>query len=459
MSTLTVAQARTIAGAAGFTGTALDVIVAIAQAESGLVTDARNQAGNTPPSTDRGILQVNSYWHPEVSDACCDDPACAFAAGYTLSAQGTDFTPWSTFGNGAYRRFLPMEDVLAPDAATMKEFFTYHGDCGQLATLAGLHTRNPLRWPLNGATLNAITDQQIAAGYADASLSGGQNIYSIARWLREHENVPCTVVGWDTSLNSGGAVFSVDGVHNALKAQISMNPDGTHFWKRPVVIEVSTTGAGLIEDEHNVQFHFIGVGGVQLPDGGWYRWDGDAVSYNDPNGGLMPLILTSWSEIANATPIAWLVVELDAVAGGAPVGWTMAGNVAHDNATPPHTVGTGLAQFLIAANAPDGRVSETHYDGTSGSVFVDLVDGRIACWRRVGGATWDKGGDVVNDQRAAVANALAARDAAVKAQGELQAALTAAQQQLADALAKGMTPAAADALAVMQGLKKALGEV
>ena len=106
MSTITVAQAYGYASAAGFTGNALNIVVAIAQAESGLVTDARNTAGNTPPSTDRGILQINSYWHPEYTDACCDDPACAFKAGYTISKEGTDFSPWSTYTSGAYLKYM-----------------------------------------------------------------------------------------------------------------------------------------------------------------------------------------------------------------------------------------------------------------------------------------------------------------------------------------------------------------
>jgi hypothetical protein len=52
-------------------------------------------------------LQVNSFWHPEYSDAQCDDPAQAFAAGWVISHSGTNFTPWTTFTSGAYLRYLP----------------------------------------------------------------------------------------------------------------------------------------------------------------------------------------------------------------------------------------------------------------------------------------------------------------------------------------------------------------
>ncbi len=106
MSTLTIDQASQYAQKAGFSGTGLDTILAIAMAESGLRTDATNTAGNTPPSTDRGILQFNSYWHPEVTDSCAFDPACAFQHAFNVSSGGTNFSPWSTFTNGNYRYFL-----------------------------------------------------------------------------------------------------------------------------------------------------------------------------------------------------------------------------------------------------------------------------------------------------------------------------------------------------------------
>ncbi len=115
MSTLTVAQARSDAAAAGFTGAALDTIVAIAQAESSLVTDARNvnadshtfPDGHTGPSTDRGILQINDWWWPQVTSAMADDPAVAFQWGWTISQSGTDFSAWATYESGAYLAYMP----------------------------------------------------------------------------------------------------------------------------------------------------------------------------------------------------------------------------------------------------------------------------------------------------------------------------------------------------------------
>src|SRR5712672_916867 len=98
------AQARSYAASAGFSGSGLDTIVAIAQAESGLNTLA--QGHNSDGSIDRGVLQINSRWHPEVSDGCAYDPLCSFQQGYKISSRGTNFSAWSTYTSGAYRRYL-----------------------------------------------------------------------------------------------------------------------------------------------------------------------------------------------------------------------------------------------------------------------------------------------------------------------------------------------------------------
>jgi hypothetical protein len=101
--------ARLYASNAGFEGTGLDIIVAIAHAESGLDPNATldNTALNPPGrGIDRGILQINSYWHSEVTDLDAYNPVTAFREGYRISKAGTDFHEWVTFTSGAYQRFL-----------------------------------------------------------------------------------------------------------------------------------------------------------------------------------------------------------------------------------------------------------------------------------------------------------------------------------------------------------------
>src|SRR5712692_11328204 len=83
---------------AGFRGAGLVTVVAIAYAESGLSASAVN-CNNPGGTCDRGILQFNNHFHPEVSDACAYDPACSFRAAYRVSNQGKSFTPWVSYNN------------------------------------------------------------------------------------------------------------------------------------------------------------------------------------------------------------------------------------------------------------------------------------------------------------------------------------------------------------------------
>jgi hypothetical protein len=83
------------------------VAVAIALAESGGRTDAvRNNAG-PPPSRDRGLWQINSRFHPEVSDAQAFDASASTDAAHRISGGGTNWSQWTTFRNNAHLAFLP----------------------------------------------------------------------------------------------------------------------------------------------------------------------------------------------------------------------------------------------------------------------------------------------------------------------------------------------------------------
>lgn len=105
MAIISVALARQYASQAGFAGNGIDIIVAIAQAESSLNTSAQHT--NSDGSLDRGILQINSRYHSEVTDSCAYDAACSFQQGYRISSQGTNFNAWSTYTSGAYLRYMP----------------------------------------------------------------------------------------------------------------------------------------------------------------------------------------------------------------------------------------------------------------------------------------------------------------------------------------------------------------
>ena len=108
---LSIEEALSDAQKAGFSAHDTDIIiVAIASAESELHTVPKDNV-NSDGSRDRGILQINSKAHAEVSDSCCYDPVCAFEAAYTISKNGTNFSAWTTYTNGAWLTHVP--DIYA----------------------------------------------------------------------------------------------------------------------------------------------------------------------------------------------------------------------------------------------------------------------------------------------------------------------------------------------------------
>jgi hypothetical protein len=88
----------------------LVLAVAIGLAESGCIRTARGVNGPTQGcpngSVDRGLWQINSCWHPEVSDRCSYRAQCNAHAAYAISSGGTDFTPWVTYNAGLHLRYM-----------------------------------------------------------------------------------------------------------------------------------------------------------------------------------------------------------------------------------------------------------------------------------------------------------------------------------------------------------------
>lgn len=101
MTTLIPASIAQYAYGAGFRGEGLVRAVAVALAESGGRTDAVGVNSDSWRSKDRGLWQINSHWHPEVSNAQAFNPSSAAAAAYRISNKGTNWSPWSTWKNGA----------------------------------------------------------------------------------------------------------------------------------------------------------------------------------------------------------------------------------------------------------------------------------------------------------------------------------------------------------------------
>jgi hypothetical protein len=102
---------------AGFTGSALVTIVAIAKAESGFDADAVGDGdladGTWGPSV--GLLQVRSLRDQrgtggERDELANHDPGHNARAGWSISGHGGSFQPWSVFQTGAYRQHMALAE-------------------------------------------------------------------------------------------------------------------------------------------------------------------------------------------------------------------------------------------------------------------------------------------------------------------------------------------------------------
>ena len=84
------------------------VAYAICMAESRGNPNANNAGTNSDGSVDRGLMQVNSI-HADMVGGDLDklyDPKTNLDVAYSLSKQGTDWTPWSAYLNNNYLAFL-----------------------------------------------------------------------------------------------------------------------------------------------------------------------------------------------------------------------------------------------------------------------------------------------------------------------------------------------------------------
>lgn len=79
---------------------------AVMFSESSGRINAVNQNTDRHESIDRGLFQINSYWHPDVSIDCAFDMYCNIKEAYRISNGGTNWRPWYGYRNGNYRKYL-----------------------------------------------------------------------------------------------------------------------------------------------------------------------------------------------------------------------------------------------------------------------------------------------------------------------------------------------------------------
>src|SRR5271154_6674982 len=107
---LNASQIQALAATAGFAGSDLLTAVAIALAESSGNPSAVGDLNITLGGS-IGLWQINLKAHPEYTAAQLMDPQTnANAAFAVYLVKGSSFTPWSTYNNGAYVKYLPTMD-------------------------------------------------------------------------------------------------------------------------------------------------------------------------------------------------------------------------------------------------------------------------------------------------------------------------------------------------------------
>jgi hypothetical protein len=112
---ISVQEAESYAAHAGFSNanvagtkyTQIQVIVAIAIAESSLNIYAYNPLD--PYGGSFGVLQINgAHFNANMNENDAYNPQKAFNYAYLLSQRGTNFNPWGTFTNKSYLQHIPI---------------------------------------------------------------------------------------------------------------------------------------------------------------------------------------------------------------------------------------------------------------------------------------------------------------------------------------------------------------
>lgn len=103
---LTLGELRTLARDVGFAKPKLAAAIAMAESSGYVRAVNRNRRRRPPRSIDRGLFQINSRWHPEVSRRCAFDALCNAEEAYRISEGGRDWHQWTTWHTGAYRAYL-----------------------------------------------------------------------------------------------------------------------------------------------------------------------------------------------------------------------------------------------------------------------------------------------------------------------------------------------------------------
>ena len=182
------------------------VAVAVALAESGCqyniyLCNPSLAQGYYPPvscpagtgSYDRGLWQINSYYHGDVSDACAFQVQCNAAAAFIISSKGRNWSAWTPYNSGAWASYISLAEQSVYGFSFLLQS---HGDgtCldadsrqpydrGKIFQWTCRHSDKYQQWKLVGTTGNLPILQNVGTGTClDASSAQIYNGGAIFQW-------------------------------------------------------------------------------------------------------------------------------------------------------------------------------------------------------------------------------------------------------------------------------------
>lgn len=192
---------------------AAPIAAAIAMAESGGNTTATNNDGNG--STDRGLWQINSVHGAQSTYDVMGNARAAVA----ISNNGTNWAPWTTYGNGAYRQFLQTNvppDTSAPINGTNAQA---NQSTATLTASGGANTgplpgglKDPANWflnPLGSIAGAAEGGASSAAGQAAGAVGGTLIKYALQGFILTILNPVIQIMAGIMGISAGAAMVVV----------------------------------------------------------------------------------------------------------------------------------------------------------------------------------------------------------------------------------------------------------
>lgn len=207
----------------GWPESTLTVAVALVLAESGGDPYAKNSAGNSPPSTDRGLWQFNSYWRKDVDDACAYDPVCSSRKALITSKNGTDFSAWSAYKNGSYQG--KMSQAAAGVAAANKPKVV-----STTGTLVDPTTSSMVSVIKAAIQKGGATGTNFGAPAGKSHINGGQLVYL---GVGHHRLLVDAAAAWKAACNIYGSTITMTDSYRTLKEQQDLFHEKPHLAAKP----------------------------------------------------------------------------------------------------------------------------------------------------------------------------------------------------------------------------------